>query len=103
MYMRLYSFLRRPMTDARRSTPIQQLFRPINVYVLMSSTALHYAGPFFRAPPDGHRVVADRPVEVAILDERGSLSGANQWKGLQTELDKVLDDIQIEGLYTRHE
>ncbi|CAN0495213.1 unnamed protein product [Ectocarpus sp. 12 AP-2014] len=60
-------------------------------------------GPFWHAPPVGQPIRADRPHEVAIYDERGSLSGVNSWGGLLTELDKLLVDVQREGLYTRHE
>ncbi|CAM9936594.1 unnamed protein product, partial [Ectocarpus sp. 12 AP-2014] len=60
-------------------------------------------GPFWHAPLPGQRIRADRPMEVAIMDERGNLSGANNWKGLHIELEKLLGDIQREGLYTRHE
>lgn len=42
-------------------------------------------------------------MEVAILDEIGDLSGANNWKGLLDQLHELVTEVQAEGLYTRHE
>lgn len=89
--------------DVSSGTPVQHLLPNFRYNILSTYIPTFCTGPFWYAPPVGHDLVADRPHEVAILDELGSLSGANEWRGLQTELDNLVTDVQREGLYTRHE
>lgn len=103
---RHHTYLQTDVHANKRALPLKIVIQCPSVDVSNQpslSCAICDAGPYWHAPPAGHRVRADRPREVAILDERGNLSGANHWTGLQTELDKLLADIQKEGLYTRHE
>lgn len=60
-------------------------------------------GPWWYVAPTGRQVLVDRPVEVALVDELGSLSGSNNWRGLLYELELLLSEIQKQGLYARHE
>lgn len=60
-------------------------------------------GPWWWNPPPGQRILVDHPREVAIFDDRGSLSGANFWPGLHELLEEVTEEIQQQALWTRHQ
>ncbi|CAN0095989.1 unnamed protein product, partial [Ectocarpus fasciculatus] len=50
----------------------------------------------------GQSVAVDHPQEVGILDMRGSLGGANYWVGLHELVDKILERLGKEALWTKH-